>query len=90
MRLHLILGLYMKKLALCALLSLGALTPAMAQTTTTPTPMDQNVNAAPMQRNNDTDHSSWGWLGLLGLAGLAGFAKRDNKVQRVTPVQATR
>ena len=66
----------MKKIAFCALLSIGVLSPAMAQNATT---LDSGTSAAPIHRNDDTNHTDWGWVGLFGLAGLAGLAGKNRR-----------
>lgn len=64
-------------------LSIPAVLPASAQTTTTPnqTGVETDRNAGTQYRTEDRDFD-WGWLGLLGLIGLAGLAKKREEPVR--------
>lgn len=61
-------------------LSVPAVLPASAQTTTDPNRVDTDRRAGTEYRTED--RGNWGWLGLLGLIGLAGLAKKREEPAR--------
>lgn len=64
-------------------LSIPAVLPVSAQTTTNPnrTEVGTDRSAGTQYRTEDRDFD-WGWLGLLGLIGLAGLAKKREEPAR--------
>ncbi len=62
-------------------LSVPAVLPASAQTTTNPNTVNTDRTAGTVYRTEDRGFD-WGWLGLLGLIGLAGLAKKREEPTR--------
>ena len=67
----------MKKL-LSIVLLIFAPTIVTTQTADQPARDDRGAST-PATRGDDSNRSSWGWLGLIGLAGLGGFAGRNRR-----------